>query len=179
VKRIFGRNRVLTAALLVAGGVWLADALTRGGPTPARAAQTAAPVVAPVINWPEIEEHVARLTRADYASVSADVDGLDRDLFAPSQVVADALAASAPPPVVELEDPQVSAEQDFRARHKLTGVIVGQRPLAVVDERLWPLGAEQDGFQLIEVQRDHAVFRHTTTDIRLTLELPRALPGKP
>ncbi len=181
MKRIPMRHGVLGAALLLAALVWAFDAFTRGGPAAARGAQ-ATPLAAPVleIDWKQVGELVERLRRRDYEPVADEATRLQRDLFVPSVTVLSALAAAAPapPPEPGPVEARVSVEEGFRTRHKLLGVIVGKVPLAVIDDRLWPVGAELDGCRVIDIQRDYVVLQQIGTDIRATLRLEPPEPAR-
>jgi hypothetical protein len=112
--------------------------------------------------------------------VADEAIGLQRDLFVPSATVLGALAAAAPAPAPEPEpvEARVSVEEGFRTRHKLLGVVIGQVRLAVIDNHLWPVGAELDGCRIIDIQRDYIVLQQVGTDIRATLRLEPPGPAR-
>ncbi|HQL54927.1 MAG TPA: hypothetical protein PLQ87_09485, partial [Phycisphaerae bacterium] len=93
-----------------------------------------------------------------------------RDLFAEAEV-----PAGAPELDAAVEDvvavPEIDPVAEFQAAHRLVGVMLGQRPLAVIDERVMPLHAEVDGFRLVQVARDFVVLRRADTGAQVRLEL--------
>jgi hypothetical protein len=66
----------------------------------------------------------------------------------------------------------------FADRHTLEGVILGPKPMAVVDGRLLSPGAALDAYTLVEIQRDRVVFERHGDSERVTLTLPQR-PKKP
>jgi len=169
MRRLSPRQWVLVGALVLAGLVWAADALTRGGPAPAQAAAAGGSAPAPIAEWAEVERMVERLTRREYESVAEALATLDRDLFVPTDAAAQVLTAAGAAP--EPESQQVSEAEEFRSRHRLDGVVLGQMPVAVIDGRVWPLYRELDGYRLVEIRRDSAVFQKVGGDARIVLIL--------
>jgi hypothetical protein len=175
VKRWSSTQRILVGALALAVAGWGLDALTRSsGPRPARGADSGEGVQpATAAGVEDSAQLVQRLLSRDYASVAAELDRTERDLFVPTPLMQ---VATAPQPVPgeEPEPPSdLNAEPDFPSKHVLTGVIIGHTPLAQVDGRLLPLGAVLDGHTLVEIQRDGVVFADSESPARVTLELKR------
>jgi hypothetical protein len=174
MKRLSARQRLLIGALLIAGLIAAADRLTRGGaPTPARAGQTAqtAPPAAPA-GWNDVNALVARLTQTDYASVAGELEQLQRDVFVPTTAAGPMFSAADPAPsAASPEPPPVEPQVDFRDKHRLSGVMLGETPLAVIDDQLLALDAEVDGFTLVGIERDYVVFLQPGSELRVVLEL--------
>lgn len=169
MKRIPTRMRVLGILAIAAGLFWVVDRFTAGGPqTAAGATASSAPPV-PVADWEETTALILRLTTDTYAPVEPELAAL-RDLFAEAEV-----SAGAPELDVAVEDvvavPETDPVVEFQAAHRLVAVMLGQRPLAVIDERVMPLHAEVDGFQLVQVARDFVVLRRADTGAQVRLEL--------
>ncbi len=180
MRRIPTKQRVLGGALLLALVVWKVDSLTRGsGPTPAQASQ-ATPEPAKVVStdWKDTSELVDHLTKTGYMSVAAALDELDRDLFVPTPTIEAAFAGMEPGEALAAKaaEEEAAREPDFKSAHKLTGVMIGQARLAVVDGRVVPLNSDLDGFTLIEVQRDYVIFRQRGSETVVHLELEQR-PG--
>ncbi|MEW6200132.1 MAG: hypothetical protein AB1601_15890 [Planctomycetota bacterium] len=172
MKPITGRQRLLLGALVVAGGIWLADSQMGGGqPKPAQAQSAAAAQgTAPAIVWQDVGPLLTRLTNTDYSSVAGRLEQQERDLFMPTPVIESALGPAA---VVEEDDtqPAVDRAAQFKERHRLVGVLLGGTGWAVIDDRLYPLRAELDGYRLVAIERDRVVFADTNGGERLVLEL--------
>ena len=186
MKRIPATQRMLIGVLTLAGLAWAVDAYTgTTRPAAASAALSQVPVtVTGPANWEEVDEMVRRLTQISYDSVAEKLIGLNRDLFMPTPLI-DAACAPLPAPVEETAPETRDAappKPEFGALHELGGVILGESPLAVVDDRVLPLGAVLDGYILVELQRDYAVFQHLETQEQAVLELkkgPRSGPSVP
>jgi hypothetical protein len=181
MKRLSATQRVLGGALLALVAFWLFDHFTgRSRPAaaqgkPARTEMASGKSVA----WPDLSDRVAHLTRPAYASVATELNQVARDLFIPVPAAQQALAASVPhdetpPPPEEPAPPKPS----FESRHKLAGVIIGHNSLAVIDDRLFGIGAVLDGYRLVEVHRDFVRLCDTDTGKLVTLTLQQR-PGNP
>lgn len=172
MKPITGRQRLLLGALVVAGGIWLADSQMGGGqPKPAQAQSAAAAHgTAPTIVWQDVGPLLTRLTNTDYSSVARRLERQERDLFMPTPAIESALGPAA---VVEEDDtqPAVDRAAQFKERHRLVGVLLGGTGWAVIDDRLYPLRAELDGYRLVAIERDRVVFADPKGGERLVLEL--------
>lgn len=181
--RLSPRQRMLGGALVLAAGIALVDTFWgRGTPAPAQANQSPPEASAESVpTWQEINDVIARLTREDYAPVSAQVEQLTRDLFVPTPQIEELFAQSAvptPEEVLALEaaaatpaEPTISPEEEFVGNHRLVAVMLGNKPVAAIDSQLLPLHSELDGFRLIELYRDRAVFINCTSGARAVLEL--------
>ncbi|MCK4340091.1 MAG: hypothetical protein KAY37_00015 [Phycisphaerae bacterium] len=180
MRRLSNRQRVIGGALVLAVLVWVADWLIGDGPTPLQAGQ-AAPLQTQVVTakWRDVTDLVARLTEAEYASVAEELDQLQRDLFMPSMLIESVFSVEVPeepPEPITVKESEVP-ELDFATRHKLEGVVIGSRPLAVIDDRVLPLNSDLEGYTLIGVQRDGVIFRHSITQVLIRLELEQR-PGE-
>lgn len=77
---------------------------------------------------------------------------------------------AAPSAAVEtVNSPRENAEK-FRAEHRLTAVILGPRPLALVGDTALRVGQSVDGFQLKSIQATFAVF--VSDGIEVVLQVP-------
>jgi hypothetical protein len=179
MRRTSTQQRVLGGALLLAASVWAVDWFTGGARvTPARAAPGATPSTPPTpapVDWQDLDALVAQLTHSGYTAAREDLEQLQRDLFLPTRRVEEACAPPEPAIPQETKDPPPipTSQPDFRSRHKLTGVVIGTTPLAVIDGTVLPLNSDLEGYTLIEVQRDYVVFRQSGTDERIVLALER------
>jgi hypothetical protein len=183
MKRLNARQRLFVGAALLAAGVWGVDALTRGGkPTAASAGPSAAgsTVAEGAPRWKDIGDEIRRLTGQRYSSIAAEVGALERDLFLPTAELGAVLAPPEPDETQtgEAARPKISPEDDFGARHRLVGVMLGPRPLAVIDDRVLAVNSELEGYRLVEVQRDFVTFVHPVTRVRVKLEVAKG-PGTP
>jgi hypothetical protein len=174
MKRLSARQRLLIGALLIAGLIAAADQFTRGGaPSPARAGQSAqtTPSAAPA-GWGDVNALVARLTQTDYTSVAGELEQLQRDVFVPTTAAGAVFSTADPAPAPAApEPPPVEPQVDFRDKHRLSGVMLGETPLAVIDDQLLALDAEVDGFKLVGIERDSVVFWQPGSGLRVVLEL--------
>lgn len=175
MRRLTKRQGLLAGGLALALVVLAADALTgRGAPAPAQAADTsAAPANAPT--WQDVSPLVQRLTSVEYASVAPQLGQLSRDLFRATPLMEAAFTPPEPPPdlLASAAAAEASERQGFDALHRLVAVMLGRKPLAVVNDRVVPVGGTIDGYVLIELGRDRAVFEESATGERVTLELPQ------
>lgn len=175
MKRPSTRHCLFGGAVLVAGVVWVLDHLAGDGqPRMAQAAQATAPAAVASVGWEPVADLIGRLTSGDYLPLTEELDGLERDLFLPTDAIAQTLAPTLPASTAALgaaAESEAVADSGFCTRHKLVGVMVGGNPLAVVDERVLTINSDLDGYTLIEVQRDYVVFRSASTGERITLEL--------
>jgi hypothetical protein len=195
--RLSKRHKLIAGALGLVSAAWLVDALT-GGLEPRRAIATAAeqapgdrsagsgqshapaPVAAESVGSPLAAAELASVIESlsEYRARGAPLpfDRVARDLFVPTPAfdAALALAGGTTSTAGGAAAPE-QRDQRFDARHELQGVICGRMPLAIIDGHLCPLGAEIDGYRLVEVRRDHAIFQGK--DTRVTLRV--ANPGRP
>ncbi len=169
MKRIPIRLRVLGGLATAAGLFWVVDRFTAGGPQTAAGATAPVASSMPATDWEETTALILRLTTDTYVPVEPELATL-RDLFAEAEV-----PAGAPELDAAVEDvvavPEIDPVAEFQAAHRLVGVMLGQRPLAVIDERVMPLHAEVDGFRLVQVARDFVVLRRADTGAQVRLEL--------
>jgi hypothetical protein len=175
MKSLTPRRGVLGGVLLLAVAVLAIDRGSgRRQPATAQAADARVPVELTPADWEPVSDLVARLTRSSYAPVGEDLARLDRDVFQPTPMIEEAVALAPPVEAVSVaaaDDPNSGPEAGFAARHKLTGVMLASRPLAVVDDQVLAVSSNLDGYALIDVQRDYVVFQELATGARVTLEL--------
>jgi hypothetical protein len=178
------RRKTLVGVLAIVLVVWLIDALGGSkGPATAKARSAAGasqvsspaapggarPMLAADVALPADDTAAPRAR----APISPELDQLDRDLFVPTPAMAAALdEVSAPPEEPAPASAPAAPEAPFENRHSLQGVILGPRPLAVVDGRLLPVGTQIDGHTLVRIERDTATFRDGSTEVVLKLTLP-------
>lgn len=177
MKKFSLKHRVMTAAALLAVSIWVADRF--GSSLRPKSAQAAEPVAQNVsqskTDWQAAQQLVDHLTRAQPPSVLAQLSNVQRDLFLPEGGLLELLM---PPP--ESEAPEVLAppppepEALFTARHTLQGIVLGQRPLAVVDGQLIPLNGVYDNHRLIDIGRGSAIFQDLATGACFRLEVAAA-----
>lgn len=177
--RLQRRHRLLLGALVLAATIWLFDRLSGGaGPQPAQAqGNDSAPAPTASLAWDDVNALVSRVVALRQGGDERRLPETARDLFQPSALLAQLLAATEAPVPSAAESPPADTPGDFGARHRLSGVVLGAEPLAVVDDVVVGLGAVLDGHTLVSVERDAVVFEETATGVRLRLTLPA--PGVP
>jgi hypothetical protein len=178
MKRLTLTQRVLLIALAAALTGLGYDRLVGTGRTrTAQAENQATPPTADTPDWPTIDRIIWRLTHGDYQPLGDQLTRLRRDLFVPTDGMLHALTDQASSTkdievaAADDSDPARAPEPTFADRHRLLGITLGARPLAVVDGRLVPRGATVDGHQLVEIRRSHVVFRDPVTKESIRLEL--------
>ncbi len=176
--RLHRRHRLLLGALALAATIWLLDRLSGGtGPPPAQAGGTPhAPPPAPP-DWSAVDALIGRVIALRGADEAPRLPDPVRDVFQPSALLADLLAAAQAPPPAATEPPPEDPAADFAARHRLSATVLGTQPLAVVDDVVVGLGAVLDGHKLVAVERDAVVFEALVTRVRVRLTMP--VPGSP
>lgn len=182
MKRVSRRTVLPLGAVLVAVAIWTADNYWGGGPRVASAAPGAAAKQGSGTPVPHVDLAALRnrLLPPAYQSVASELDAIQRDAFAP---LAQFAPQPVPPEVVSEEPPGPPAPAPeeviaaFRARHRLTGVMLGSEPLAVIDQDVVPLRSELDGFRMIEISRDTATFEGLSGEGRVTLDLVTPQPA--
>ncbi len=179
--RLSKRHKLIGGVLGLVGAAWAVDLLTGGpGPSPASAAPSL-PVAAESIALPPDPADLASIIESlgdDRTSrAPRRFDGVERDLFVPTPQMEAALALTSGTRSTPPEPAAVPAAEPIRfdARHELQGVLTGRVPLALIDGRLCPCGTEIDGYRLVELQRDYAVFQRG--DSRVTLRV--VIAGRP
>ncbi|GEM_PF-1339235 len=199
MKRIVTRPRVLVVLLLAAGLYAAMEYSGTGQPRPAQAVQAnPVPSSAGAMSLDEARQLVDALGRNGHVPISDELEGLSRDLFQPTPIVQAALGLTDPEteapgrpafsgPGTPLgttgshapgrakangsSEVETAPEIEFCARHRLVGVSLGRRPMAVIDDRVLALNAELDGYTLIEVARDYVIFQQTGGQPRVKLDL--------
>jgi hypothetical protein len=168
------RRRILAGGLVVAVAALALDWYTRvGTPEEARAGQSARGQAARAPDdWDDLSAQVERLTGNSYVSVAGELAQLDRDLFVPTMVVESEFAVEPEEEdAAEREARQTAVEE--AARPELGGVVLGSRPLAVIDDQVVQLDSDFGGYRLVELGRDFAVLLDLDSGEKLRLELTR------
>lgn len=177
------RHRLLGGALLLAAGAWAVDHFTSGGPKPAQATPaptvgtattvnpTGGPVNAGPTSWTDVQTLVSRLTDTQYTSVDTELAALDRDLFRPTPLIDAAFTGPELDAAAREAEANQPAQPPFEERHRLTGVMLGAKPLAIVDGQLLPLRSAFDEHVLVELRRDYVVFVRVADGARVRLDL--------
>lgn len=172
--RLTGRQRLLVLILLAAVGYWVIDStLISAKPRSVQAGQQPEADTTPSARWEDVSDVLSAFAGAPYQSVDERIQSLDRDLFLPTAAV-ERLFASAEEEEAREQGDEVRENEPpqpgFADAHTLVGVMLGKAPMAIVDgEHLLPIGAEIDGYRLIEVYRDHAVFECLEAGARVRL----------
>jgi hypothetical protein len=159
------RYKVFGGVFAVVTIVWTVDLLTRQlGPRPAAATPSPAEATETVKLPPDpddLHEVIESLRSESVGRAMLLFDHVARDLFTPTPRMQATLATAGTIPA-SAEDPDARKEAveptPFDAQHELQGVLMGRVPLAVVDGKLYPCGAEIDGYRLIALHGDHVVF---------------------
>jgi len=128
------------------------------------------PVKAPAGAMSPQQPNVSIADRLAAATEAANASEL-KDAFRPSDAWLAQLRPSADRPAVAPLD----LAQSFSQRHRLMGVMLqtgGGK--AIVDDRCMAVGEKMDGFTLVAVEKNSAVF--TCGDSRAELKLPQAPP---
>ena len=177
MRPISRRHKLLGTALGVVAAGWLADFFAGGGePAAVRAAvppESTPTADATVLadSLPDLEELLSALEGTPTALPDLELDKLTRDPFVPTTVLRAACRVAESERVegaAEGED-QRPAGVPFEQRHRLQGVLTGQRPLALIDGRLFAVGARLEGYTLIRIERDQVVCRRGEQQVVLTL----------
>jgi len=174
-------RKIVLAILAVASTALLVDRLvlapSASGPKHARAAATAdgsttgtgaasspAPPTAPgAMAGPRLADRLQTIAE------DADLDPATlRDGFIPAKTWLEELIE--PPPEHESAEPQASPATQFAQRHTLTSVILTSRGgSAVIDGKVVPVGQVLDGFRLVRLTRQSAVFEAGGEEVELRL----------
>ncbi len=176
MRPISRRHKLLGTALGVVAAGWLADFFAGGGePAAVRAAvppESTPTADATVLadSLPDLEELLSALEGTPTALPDLELDKLTRDPFVPTTVLRAACRVAESERVEEAEgEDQRLAGVPFEQRHRLQGVLTGQRPLALIDGRLFAVGARLEGYTLIRIERDQVVCRRGEQQVVLTL----------
>lgn len=174
------RQRWLGGALGIVVVAWAIDMLT-GGQDPPMASAASAPAsqlnaVSVPLDQAEVEAVIGMLSTDDVVRPPLSCDGVARDLFVPTAQMRAALATILPDSPSESACDDTENAQSFEARHCLQGVLMGRVPLALIDGRLYRGGAEIDGYRLVQLERDHAVFDHQGARVTLRVAPPDGGP---
>lgn len=169
MKRPKKRQRLLISAACLALVGWLLDSALRDGPTEAQAGSST-DGTRQTVRWQDISGLIERYTHVQYESLARELAALDRDLFVPTPAITARLFER--PIDDDGEAEQAAAERAaFSDRHRLTGVVLGRQPLAVIDGQVVRSGDRLDGHHVLEVQRDSVVLECDITKLRVVLSM--------
>ena len=175
---VFTQRRILLLmGLGVSLLVWIADAIVGGGPKTAQATVTSdlQPTVSESTTPLDQAARWLALLRDDpRGRAPLGLNQFSRDPFDVSEAMLRTLRAPAQfaaPVVDELDEPP--RQQQFEDRHNLRGVVAGRNPRAVVDGYILAIGAELDGYQVVEIQRDAVIFERDGDRRTLSIPPPR------
>ncbi|MBN2447265.1 MAG: hypothetical protein JXO22_11090 [Phycisphaerae bacterium] len=170
------KRKVLFGVLAIVAVGWLVDALfSVGRPSVAQAKTGASDSAAlePIqLKAAELAPLIAALSGSAPESVPESGVHPERDPFSlPASFgrVIDTALAAAPPALEDPSRPPVAPAPPFEQCHSLQGIIAGPTPLALIDGELMARGDRVDGAELIDIQRDYAVFDKDGQRILLTL----------
>ncbi len=150
-----------------------------GGPRRAQGGQqTPGAAGASLRSRQDVAALIRRLTTTRYEPIQGELVRASRDPFLPSplmqqayhppepesepdpaEIAAAARAAQAPPPPA------------FDEVHRVTAVLLGRRPVAVVNGQMLSLGAELAGHRLVEIRRNVVVFENLDSGSHVSLTL--------
>lgn len=157
------RTRTLVVTLVLGLIGWSVDSLLRGSTRPRTAQAASAPpassAAAPAARTPAPAP--TALGGRLYESVAAQIAQNQRDLFSPTERIAELLSPpnAEPPPELAADEAALEpAPAAFADRHMLTGVVLGTAPLAVVDGLVMGVGEVLDGCRLTRIERDYVEF---------------------
>ena len=174
-------RKIVLAILALAATALLVDRLvlapSASGPARARAAPTAderpegagAAKSASPPTAPEVGSGPRLADRLETVATPFDLDpDRLRDGFVPADAWLEELLE--PPAEAETPEPQVSPADRFAERHTLTSVILTARSSsAVIDGKVVPVGQTIEGFRLIRLTRQSAVFEAGGEEVELSL----------
>ena len=178
MKQLTGRQKIGGGVFLIVGAAWTLDTLT-GGPTPAPAKGATAQQVVTGTEFatpqdpPDLEQVMRKLSATTAATrAPLPLEHLHRDPFEITEafVVAPSTLAGTddggkPKAAAAPTGPPAFAEQ-----HRLEGITSGRVPLALIDGRLYRVGAVIDDYRLTEIGADFVVFACATETVSLRLE---------
>jgi len=176
MRPISRRHKLLGVALGVVATGWLVDFFAGGGkPATVRAAvppeSTPTADTMPADNVPDLDELLSAVEGAPTALPDLELNKLTRDPFVPTTVLKAACRVAGSERVEEAaeREDQPSTEVPFEQRHRLQGVLTGQRPLAFIDGKLFAVGARLEDYTLIRIERDQVVCQRGERQVVLTL----------
>lgn len=166
------RHKLFAGIFCVFAAAWGIDLLS-GGQVPGSAdaasssALAAQPVAVPA-GPADIETIIESLRDDGVTHAALPFDQTTRDLFVPTSRM-EAILRVASQPVGGSETPGEPEARltPFDASHQLQAVLTGRVPLALIDGRLYRLGAEIDGYRLIELCQDYVVLQRDGSRVTL------------
>ncbi len=176
------KSRLLAGAFVITTVAWTIDMLTASGPVQtADAAQHVTTATAARIVDPPDRELLERFLfqEQSYGELSNPTSER-RDPFRrePGAAAPHLAAAATPhpgaasPAAPQAGDLPPAERPSFESRHRLGGVVLGRRSIALIDGRPYTLGDSIDEMTILEIRRDYIVL--SGPDGELQLEVPRA-----
>ena len=167
MKQLSRRQKIMGGLFLLVTCAWTGDMLT-GGPAAATAKDAAAAAAATDVESAvppdpaDLAEIIRRLSaRATMTRPHLPLQHLRRDPFAMTEVFLSAAADSREGrPENSQAENAVPEDSSFASLHKLEGITSGRVPLALIDGRLYRIGAIIGDYRLIEIATDHVVVSH-------------------
>jgi len=169
------RQRVLAGAALLVTVAWLLDRLS-GANRPATAAASSAPaaVAPPPTPAPasgrndDVKSVLERLLGPQPLAPALPIGPHTRDAFALTPQMRAALVAGQTD-----ERTQARVEQAaFEERYRLQAVLTGRVPLAIINDAVYGVGAELDGYEVLEIHGDRVLLGRGEQRVILTLRPP-------
>lgn len=181
------RGRLLAGGLVIVFVLWMSDLLSHY-PSPL-AAKAAGPLtIAQLVPDPPDRAALdAFLACVETVRLPVALAGL-RDPFArtASTVPAVPIVNAAPLELVEVNESSRMPESPhattpFEHSHRLQGVVLGERPFAMIDGKSYRVGDRIDGYRILSIERERVTLQGI--DCRATLRLSRPnleqKPGTP
>jgi hypothetical protein len=174
MKTLTKRQKILLGGLAVVIAAWGIDSLTGdAGPQSANAAGNAgdATVAIPTLRLGDIPDLITSL---EHDPTQRDPIRGDAGARNPFTLSDDMLRVIDPEAWAQRQASRdrVIAVSAFSEKHTLSTVVLGQRPLAVIDGVILSKGATIDGFTLVEIQADAVILAAQDRRVRLTLPAP-------
>ena len=141
-----------------------------GGPRPAAGTPSAVSGSAPAP--PAVPPIVRRTQPGAALPAPLNLENL-RDVFQLPAALQQRLTALPQPEPVETETAEEAAGRGFGERHALRGVLLGTRPLALIDEGIYAEGGWIDGYQVVQILRDRVRLRRDKDEVTLFVPAPR------
>jgi hypothetical protein len=160
------RDKIAVSLLGLAGVALAVDRLILPPPADALGAQVGADLVSSRSIDEILADMPSSLPQRDFAADSIP------DVFDVARVEAVRLVAERPPADALAQ----AMAADFQRRHRLTAVVLGPHPVALVGQVPVQIGDELDGHTLVEVSESAALFVSDTGPVTLTLTPVRNSP---
>ena|GEM_PF-4515348 len=184
MKQFTQRQKIVGGVFSIVTVVWSIDMLS-GGPVPDQASAAPPPtLITNDVGLPPAPENIDSIIEAlnqrHTTREPLPFAQLKRDIFTPTEALKAGTAPELPNTDALAEAAALEAEQapeaSFESLHSLQGVINGRTPLALIDGRLAPVGAEIDGYLLVEIECDAVTLEKDGR--RVTLRVIAAEPRR-